>query len=174
MAKLKLHDAIRQELRKLLGVYQAIPHEKRLQKNIPFNKTLVSPSDLIAYQIGWGTQLLDWYETGLKGKLPVMPGDGFRKWNYAVIALHFFRKYAYDSGKEQEQVFAKIAEKIALIAEEESLKGNLEAKGVFAWCALPSGTVWPLEKWIRVNSLAPYKRASKLLTPKPPSNHSEF
>ena len=53
---------------------------------------------------------------------------------------------------------------IVQIVEQESVSGNLDKLGVWKWCNLKSGKQWPLRKWIRVNTIAPYKRAYKLLS----------
>lgn len=166
MTKPSLADSIRKEYRKLASCYADIPPAERLEKSIAFNKMMVSPSDLIAYQIGWGNFLIHWYEAGIKGENPQMPGDGFTTWDYPRIAMHFFNKYAHQQGFQQERVFQETAEQIAVIAEKESQTGHLEKRGVWPWCTLKSGVKWPLCKWIRVNSVAPYKRASNLLSKK--------
>lgn len=123
----------------------------------------VSISDLIAYQIGWGKCLIRWYETGLKGEMPDIPGDGFLKWDYNAIAKHFYQKYSYNSSEQQLRMFGEVVAKILEIAEREDQTRNLDRLGVWSWCTLASGKQWPLSKWIRVNTVAPYKRAVQLL-----------
>ena len=41
--------------------------------------------------------------------------------------------------------------------------GNLNKIGVWPWCTLASGKQWPLSKWIRVNTVSPYKRAASMI-----------
>ncbi len=123
----------------------------------------VSVADLIAYQIGWGKALIRWYEAGVRGDEPEMPGDGFTKWDYAAIARHFYASYHYDGSEEQMKIFQQIVARILKIVETEFQTNRLDQTEVWAWCSLSSGKHWPLSKWIRVNTAAPYKRAFQLI-----------
>ena len=123
----------------------------------------MSVADLVAYQIGWDKLLIDWYEAGLEGKMPLMPGEGFARWDYVGLAKHFYAKYAYDSGPEQLKKLHNVVLLIIEIVEKEYKSGNLDKMGVWLWCTLRSGKQWPLSKWIMVNTVAPYKRAVSLV-----------
>ena len=123
----------------------------------------ISVSELIAYQIGWGKCLIRWYEAGILKEPCEMPGEGFSTWNYVAIAQHFYKKYLYDSFTEQMAVFQEVVFRILEIIEEEDRAGRLEKVGVWPWCTLPGGKQWPLSKWIRVNTVSPYKRAVRLI-----------
>ncbi len=120
-------------------------------------------AERIAYQIGWGQLLLYWYHTGIQGKMPQMPGDGFTKWNYKAIAEQFYKKYSYDQGVQQEKCFQNIISEILAVVENEYSTGNLDHCGVWPWCTLASGKEWPLSKWVRVNTVSPWKATSSLL-----------
>lgn len=123
----------------------------------------VSISDIIAYQIGWGKCLIRWYEAGIQGKMPEMPGEGFSTWNYLAIAQHFYQTYQFDSADEQMRMFHYVVSRILEIVETEDQTGNLDKTGVWEWCTLSSGKHWPLSKWVRVNTASPYKRATQLI-----------
>ena len=58
---------------------------------------LGSVADLIAYQMGWGKWVIQWYEAGANGEKPQKPGEGFSVWDYTEIAKHFYEKYQYDN-----------------------------------------------------------------------------
>lgn len=118
-----------------------------------------SIDDLIAYQIGWGSCLIRWYEAGVNGEMPEMPGEGFSKWDYTSIARHFYCKYA--SAPDLDEKFRQIVLRIIDIAHKE--EQSLDKTGIWPWCTLPSGKEWTLGKWIRVNTIAPYKRAYSLI-----------
>jgi hypothetical protein len=124
----------------------------------------VSAAKIISYQIGWGTFLLTWYKSGVANKKIVMPGDGFDTWNYKKIAVYFYQKYASLSQEKLLRMFECVVRDIVLITEKEYASGNLDTIGVWQWCRLKSGKEWPLSKWIRVNTIAPYKRAALLIT----------
>ena len=151
------------EFNRLMSLVCAYSLELRRENNINFTGGKVSIVDLIAYQIGWGTLLVGWYEAGLKGEVPQMPGEGFFKWDYVGLAKHFYKKYRFDGGKKQEKEFHKIVQKIIGIIEHEHQSKNLDKEGVWDWTILSSGKKWPLNKWIRVNTIAPYKRAIRLI-----------
>lgn len=120
-------------------------------------------AERIAYQIGWGRLLLCWYHAGVQGKTPQMPGDGFNTWNYKAIADHFHQTCLYDQGRQQKEIFCKMISDIVSFVEQEHLQGNLDRCGVWSWCTLPSGKEWPLSKWVRVNTVSPWKKTNALL-----------
>ncbi|MFA6916569.1 MAG: ClbS/DfsB family four-helix bundle protein [Parachlamydiales bacterium] len=132
-------------------------------ENIEGTGGIVSVADIIAYQIGWGRFLLRWYQDGLNGKIPLMPGEGFSSWDYKAIARYFYQQYHYDGYSGQAKVFEQTVREILDVVENEFQSGNLDRLGVWQWCTLKSGKEWPLSKWVRVNTSAPYKRAYALI-----------
>lgn len=155
--------AIQKEYNKFREAVKRIATEHRKAKNISFTGGNVSVADLIAYQIGWGKRVIEWYETGIAGKTMVMPGDGFKTFSYTAMALHFYKFYLYDAAQKQDQEFHNIVIRILEIVEKEYKTGNLDKKGVWGWCRLHSGKEWTLNKWITVNTSSPYKRATSLI-----------
>lgn len=152
-----LSQEIQREYNRLTKLIASVPSSARNLKKIDGTGGKVSISDLIAYQIGWGLCVIRWYETGIKGEMPEMPGEGFSKWDYSAIAHHFYQKY------QGEQAFQRVVFRLIEIVEKEYQTGNLEKIGVWPWCTLSSGKQWPLSKWIRVNTCAPYRRAYGLI-----------
>jgi len=159
--------SLRQDLQlaydRLIKRVDTVPISKRKGKVIEGTAGTVSVSDLIAYQIGWGKCLIRWYEAGVQGEAPEMPGDGFSKWDYLAIAKCFYEKYGYDGSNGQLAIFEEIVSQILKIIEKEEGTGNLDQEGIWSWCTLSSGKKWPLSKWIRVNTISPYKRAAQLI-----------
>lgn len=158
-----LSQEIQREYDKLMHLIASIPVSSRTLKKIEGTGGKVSITDLIAYQIGWGKCLIKWYESGLKGEIPVMPGEGFSTWDYTAIARHFYQKYQYRHPDEQCQVFHHLVLQLLDIVEKEHLAGNLDRLGIWPWCTLKSGKQWPLSKWIKINTSSPYKRAFQLI-----------
>lgn len=152
---------IKKNSAKLIELVQQYP--KRTEKIFIQNGSAISLSDILAYQIGWGKALIRWYECGIKNEKPIMPGDGFSKWDYTAIAIHFHRKYAYDSAEQQLKVFTEVVSRIIEIIAIEAQTGNLEKLNIWSWCTLSSGKPWPLSKWVKVNTASPYKRAIQLI-----------
>ena len=162
MHKMLIQD-IQREKNRLVKIVDSLSPSLRDLKKIDGTGGKVSVRELIAYQIGWGKCLIRWYEIGLNGELPEMPGDGFSTWDYVAIAKHFYQKYFYDSPDQQMTVFQQVVSRILEIIETEHQAGNLDRTGVWLWCTLPSGKQWPLSKWIRVNTASPYKRAADVI-----------
>lgn len=151
-----LSEEIRRSYQQLLKLISKI--KSRTQKQIMYLGEKISPNDIIAYHIGWGKLLIGWYEAGIAGVMPQMPGDGFDKWDYKGLAHYFFKMYHYDDGDEQLAVFDQIVETIISFVEKEHQLHNLDKKHAWPWLTLKSGQSWPLSKWVRVNTVAPYKR----------------
>jgi hypothetical protein len=148
------------ECNKLVTLLAQVPHKLRGKKVVEWTGGAVSVSDVVAYLIGWGELLIDWYENGIDEKEQMMPGEGFDTWDYVGLAKHFYKKYSYKKSEEQEERFFAVVLCITSIVEYEHSTGNLKKMGVWPWCTLASGKQWPLEKWVRVNTVAPYKRAA--------------
>lgn len=161
--KTPLSQEIQLEYNKLLKAALQVPEHYGSAKSIEGTAGKISVNDIIAYQIGWAKALLGWYQAGIEGKKPQMPGFGFTKWDYAGLAQYFYAHFHYDDGDQQLEHFHQAVQQIISIVEKEYKSGNLDAIGVWQWCTLPSGKQWPLEKWIRVNTVAPYKRANELI-----------
>lgn len=151
---------IQKEFQRLFKAVNQVPLSFQKLRQIEGTGGKISIPDLLAYQIGWARLLIKWYQTGLKNQMPQMPGQGFTSWEYVKIARHFYGKYHYYSVKKQIQVLSKLVEIILNIIEKEDRKGNLNRLGVWQWCQLPSGKKWPLSKWIQVNTVGPYRRAT--------------
>lgn len=103
-----LSQLIWKEYTRLVDAVSKVSPDVRAKKILDGTGGKVSVSDVIAYQIGWGKFLINWYETGERGEIPIMPGDGFTKWDYTAIAKHFYQKYPYDQGKKQDKEFDKV------------------------------------------------------------------
>lgn len=158
-----LSNIIQNEYNKL--IIELCKHDEQSWNIKYINGTggIVSISDIVAYQIGWGKLLIGWYKSGLKGKTPKMPGEGFTTWDYNGLALHFYSKYQYNTMTDQLKNFKKIVLQIIGIVETEYMSGNLDKENVWNWCQLKSGKYWPLSKWITVNTSAPYIKARNLI-----------
>lgn len=128
--KAPLSWVIEKEYTKLIMlIEQSTPEQRRLKAIIGTNG-IVSINDIIAYQIGWGTLLLNWYHTGLTNKKISMPGDGFTSWDYSGLAEHFYTKYAKFSSQKLDLEFKKTVEQIITITEKEYLTENLDKIGI--------------------------------------------
>jgi hypothetical protein len=155
-----LSQEIQNAYKVLVLLVSQIPITKRNLACMEENGRQISVSDIIAYQIGWGQLLIGWYESGIQHKNPDMPGEGFLKWDYHGLANHFYQKYHVDGSSKQMALFHETVERIISIVETEYRADQLDKIGVWDWCTLKSGKQWPLSKWVRINTVAPYKRAA--------------
>ena len=119
MNQCAISQNILREYNRLLKIVTHISPSIRTLKSIDGTGGKVSVSDLIAYQIGWGKCLIRWYETGIQGKMPEMPGEGFSTWDYLGIAQHFYQKYQYDGGDRQMEIFHQVVLRILQIVDTE-------------------------------------------------------
>jgi hypothetical protein len=158
-----LSQDIQREYNRMVKSITPISPSERTLKIIEGTGGKVGVTDVVAYQIGWGHCVIRWYEAGIQGKIPEMPGEGFSTWDYVGIARQFYQKYQYDSVEKQMAIFHQVVSRILEIVEEEDRKGNLDQLGIWLWCTLPSGKQWPLSKWVKINTSAPYKRATSLI-----------
>ncbi|MGB8467392.1 MAG: ClbS/DfsB family four-helix bundle protein [Candidatus Babeliales bacterium] len=161
--KASLSIEICKEYNNLIQLIAAVNHpqyDKIIMNGTGDNITI---RDLIAYQIGWGNLLISWYNAGITNEHMSMPGEGFNTWNYKGLAHLFYVKYKYSDINEQLSVLHNTVHTILIIVEQEYKNNNLDACGIWQWCTLKSGKEWPLSKWIRINTVAPYKRATALI-----------
>lgn len=158
-----LAENIQKEYNKLVITYFKVPETDRSLKNINGTGGVVSANDIIAYQIGWGKLVSQWYKEGIQNKQPIMPGDGFTTWDYNGLAKHFYDKYKYNESIKYIEQFREVVKDILNIVENEYQNGNLDKIGVWSWCTLKSGKKWPLSKWIQINTVAPFKKATGLI-----------
>ncbi len=158
-----LSEEIQKAYHQLVKIVLKHAPSRRISKVIEGTGGKLSVANLIAYQIGWGKALIRWYEAGIQGEIPEMPGDGFSNWDYTSIAKHFYKKYHYDAADQQMQVFHGVVERILEIIQTEYQLSHLDCLGIWTWCRLSSGKEWPLSKWVKVNTVSPYKRATLLI-----------
>lgn len=118
----------------------------------------VSACDIAAYQIGWGKLLLSWEEAEKLGCIAEMPAPGY-KWNQlGPLARSFYSTYQDYPLSKLRIEYAKVVDEIL------ALISNLTDEELFdikkrRW----TGEKWPMAKWIRVNTIAPYTSALKKL-----------
>lgn len=162
-----LHAPISKEIfqayTKLMESVSHLPDKQFREKRLEGTGGLISIADLLAYQIGWGSLVIQWYESGIHNQPMIMPGDGFSKWDYTAIAKYFYQKYALLNPIELKAIFHSTVERLIDITECEFVSGRLDQLGVWCWCRLQSGKEWPLSKWIQINTVAPYKRAMTMI-----------
>ncbi len=155
-----LAQNIQKEYNKLVTTLAQVDKETRQAKKISGTGGLISVSDLVAYQIGWVRRVIEWYESGVRGQPMIMPGDGFTTWSYTEMAKQFYETYHLDGWTEQDKEFHRVTRRVLEIVEEAYQNNTLDKKEVWPWQQLKSGVWWPLSKWVQVNTVAPFKKAT--------------
>lgn len=163
-----LSKSIIKEYNKLITLINTINTPDRYIKDIKGTiKTNISISNIISYQIGYGKLLIYWYKSGIKNKnatiRDIMHKAGHNVWNYTEMALTFYKKYGDKNSTKQLKQFHKTVLSILKFVEKEYTNNNLKKLGIWTWTTLLSGKKWTLEKWVQINTVAPYKRAYTLI-----------
>ena len=113
-----------------------------------------TPTQMIAYQLGWMDLLLGWERDERAGREVVTPAPGHR-WN-RLGGLHssFYEQWRDASLLRLQEAFReRIDDVVTLVA---SLsQDELFKPGQRAW-ASSTPSAWPVAKWIHINTVAPF------------------
>lgn len=143
---------IRKTAEKFISEFEGLSETDAFKK---FDDADRSPSEMIAYQLGWLNLLQNWDMTEKRGETPSMPSLGYKWNNLGSLYQSFYDKYKNNSLSELRQIFAQtLNEFISWIESfsEEELFLSRQRK----WASsTPSN--WPIWKWIHINSVAPFK-----------------
>lgn len=131
--------------------FDAVPKDREDFRIEEVDRT---PREMLAYQLGWLTLLLNWERDELAGKDVITPTP-FYKWNQlGLLYMFFYDTYVGLSLNELRSLFkqrtAEVCEWIELLEDEE-----LFIPGKRKWTATSAN--WPICKWIHINSVAPFK-----------------
>ncbi len=112
-----------------------------------------TPSEILAYQIGWLNLILQWEQDELAGKKVETPAPGL-KWNeLGILYQSFYDKSAKDDLPTLLEKFATAKEKFV------TWINSLDEKTLFEldqrnWAYTKAG--WPVWRWLHINSVAPF------------------
>uniref|UniRef100_UPI00406D1587 ClbS/DfsB family four-helix bundle protein n=1 Tax=Bacillus sp. FSL W8-0920 TaxID=2954636 RepID=UPI00406D1587 len=151
-------DILKQAIMKSYNQYDEefdmIPEEMKDDRIEDVSRT---PAENLAYQVGWTTLLLQWEQNETEGKVVHTPAEGY-KWNQlgALYSL-FNEKYACQSlvalRAQLKQNVLTICDMLDRMSEAEVFEPHQRkwADGATA------KAVWPVYKFIHVNTVAPFK-----------------
>ncbi|MGO3886881.1 MAG: ClbS/DfsB family four-helix bundle protein [Mycetocola sp.] len=112
--------------------------------------TLLSPADLVAYLIGWNTQVLTWHERRNTGLPDEFPAAGVR-WNQlGLLAQRYYAEHADDSWDSLRQQLRKAKDRIIdliISHNDDELYGS------------PWYGKWTMGRMISFNTSSPYANA---------------
>lgn len=109
--------------------------------------------DLLAVRAWWTENVIDWVEAGRKGKVPVVPADGYG-WREtprlnADIVMEA-RRESYRSIRDRlERGYRRVMRAIDDLSDNELLE-----TGVFEWAGS-----YPISRWISINTARQYTTA---------------
>lgn len=152
--KEELKIAIKESYEKYIAEFLSISNEDKDKKKENIDRT---PSENLAYQVGWTTLLLKWendYKLGLKVKTP---SDKF-KWNQLGELYQWFTdEYADMSLFELKNILDKNIENIYLMIDSMS-EDELFKPHQRIWADEATKTaIWEVYKFIHINTVAPFK-----------------
>jgi hypothetical protein len=150
--KAELLSAISTTFEKLMSDLARIPtvHSQEASLEGHVTGTQMSPSDLVAYLIGWNELVLKWLDQDDRGKTVEFPETGF-KWNQlGQLAQKFYTNYPeltwLDRLERLTTVKGQLVEKISTRSDDE-LYGR-------AWHG-----AWTKGRMIQFNTSSPYANA---------------
>lgn len=149
-SKAELTAAIQTALDKYLAEFADIPEAARHTRMADGGKT---PSEHLAYQLGWVAVLLDWERREQAGEAVQTPAPGY-KWNtLGDLNQHYYHTYgALTLAEQQTMLREKVTTLCAWIDGLSDDELFLPAQRQWATTA----ALWPLWKWIHINTVAPF------------------
>ncbi|MCX8660299.1 MULTISPECIES: ClbS/DfsB family four-helix bundle protein [unclassified Gilliamella] len=114
-----------------------------------------TPSQMIAYQLGWLDLVKSWDDLELAGQTPTLPAEGY-KWNQlGTLYQHFYKIYQDYSLQELIKLFN---EKLVIW---NNWINSLDDSTLFIkdtrnWTK-PFPSAWTVARFIHINSVAPFK-----------------
>ncbi|MCA9766388.1 MAG: ClbS/DfsB family four-helix bundle protein [Carnobacterium sp.] len=114
-----------------------------------------TPSQMIAYQLGWLNLLMTWDKDELKGKDVVTPALSY-KWNeLGGLYQSFYTEYKNLSLSELKNEYMNTVKNFIKWVNSFTEKELFE-QDVRRW-ASSTPTKWPIWKWVHINSVSPFK-----------------
>lgn len=149
--KQALIDEIDKRAELFFHEFDSVADEDKDQRENGVDRT---PAQMIAYQLGWMSLILDWERAEQEGKTAVTPFSGYRWNNLGGLYQSFYRECEGNSLSELCDLFSErvhdITGFLAGLSEEE-----IFLPGGRRWASsTPSN--WPVWKWVHINTVAPF------------------
>ncbi|SQI44168.1 Uncharacterized conserved protein [Leminorella richardii] len=112
-----------------------------------------TPREMLSYQLGWITSLLNWESEEQAGRVAAVPSADF-KWNQlGALYQLFYLQYGSLTLNEQKECLNQQVS--ALTDWLETLSDDvLFEPGKRNWATTKA--MWPVYKWVHINSVAPF------------------
>ncbi|KNE19127.1 ClbS/DfsB family four-helix bundle protein [Virgibacillus pantothenticus] len=126
-----------------------------LGKDVFVDEVDRTPSQMIAYQLGWLNLILSWEQDNKDGKEVITPTRDYKWNNLGGLYQNFYDRYADYSLETLIDMFNCDVNKIIQLVESYNDKELFEQGGRQWATTTPSS--WPIWKWIHINTVAPFK-----------------
>ena len=152
-SKEELKDEIRKTYAKFIAEFQNIPES---MKDLHAEGVDRSPSENLAYHIGWTSLILKWEEDEMMGREAKTPSDQFR-WNQLGALYQWFTDVYADHSLDELKVMLdknirKILDLIDSLSDEELFTPHRRK-----WADSATRTAkWEVYKFIHINTVAPF------------------
>lgn len=114
-----------------------------------------TPSQMIAYQLGWMNLLLYWESEEQKGNVVVTPSAEYKWNNLGGLYKSFYKAYEGYSISELINSFNDYVNQVVTLVESYSDE-ELFNPGGREWSSSTPAN-WPIYKWVHINTVAPFK-----------------
>lgn len=150
--KQALIDEITKRATLFIGEFRSI---NNFDKDILVDEVDRTPSQMIAYQLGWMNLILSWEQANKEGKEVATPTPDY-KWNdLGGLYQHFYNEYTDQSIETLIVMFERDVKRIIQLVTSYDDQELFE-KGGRQW-ATTTPSSWPIWRWIHINTVAPFK-----------------
>jgi len=114
-----------------------------------------TPTQMIAYQLGWMNLIFHWEKQEQQGHIVITPTQDYKWNNLGGLYENFYKKYKGYTLKELCTMFIKAEQQIIELINSYT-DVELFQQGGRKWSSsTPSN--WAIWKWIHINTVAPFK-----------------
>ncbi|CCF24166.1 MULTISPECIES: ClbS/DfsB family four-helix bundle protein [Leuconostoc] len=149
--KTALLNAIQSNYAKYINEFETIPNALQDKRIDEVDRT---PSENLAYQLGWLTAILRWESDELSGKKAEVPAPGYNWGHLGDLYQSFYQTYADMTLEDKivllNQRVSEICDMITRLPDEVLFEANQRD-----WAYTKAQ--WPVWKWLHINTVAPFK-----------------
>lgn len=124
-------------------------------KDILIDEVDRTPAQMISYQLGWMSLILDWEKQEQQGHTVITPAKNYKWNNLGGLYESFYNEYDKYTLKELSDMFMKKEQQIIELINSYTDVELFEQGGRSWSSSTPSN--WPIWKWIHINTVAPFK-----------------
>ena len=151
-SKEELIEEIQKTSKLFISEFDNISEDEKNQEVEGVERT---PSQMIAYQLGWMTLLMSWDRDETSGKPVITPSKGY-KWNQlGGLYADFYKQYGALSLAELKQMYVDLVSRLIEWLNSFS-DDELFGQDIRKW-ASSTPSKWPIWKWVHINTVAPFK-----------------